>query len=614
MDNARTEHLLVGKAEPIAVLGMVNGNGYPVNELNRAWRFLLECHTHDAIAGCAPDNVCADMEYRFRQSRDLAETVVDNTMQYIVKNLNLEDSKPDDVNIVIFNSLPYPRSENIQLEISFPVDTKAQGLRIVPYNSMVGAQFIAPDSNGLDKSSPYRGDINEIEYQLVSVTPDSFFVDSIWDVPKYTDVIKFTVIGKFNDIPALGYKTFNAIPLNYPITKASSLYPNRNVLENAFIRAEIQLNGTIDILHKPTGKIFKGLNYFSDQGEAGNAWRHASPKNDIIQNSLDCHAKISLVKDGPLEAEIRAELAILVPEDIANRNTPNGKKVELKIVTFYTLKLDDPKIYVKTIVENNAKDHWLRAIFPSSINADTVYAETQFDVVQRTIVLPDTSDWLEPMVGTAPMQSLVSLNDNQCGLSILSEGLYEYEVFDKPEQPIALSLLRGLLIKLAVSEEKQQLLPDEGPQCLGKQIINYAIYPHSGDWFTAKTLQEAERYRTPLEAIQTGCATGSLPLEQSAIDITNSEVIITCIKKAEVGAQFIAPDMIIVRGYNPRETDSWLRLQTSFPIQECSKLSIDERFKEKITHSKYSIELLIPKKKIFTLGITQPGMNQNSTE
>lgn len=70
-------------AEPFNALAGNDSKRY----LERGWRYLLSCHSHDANGGCAPDEVCKDMEYRYRKVKDIADIVTDDAMIEIAKNL-----------------------------------------------------------------------------------------------------------------------------------------------------------------------------------------------------------------------------------------------------------------------------------------------------------------------------------------------------------------------------------------------------------------------------------------------------------------------------------------------------------------------------------------------
>lgn len=573
MDNARTERVLALVAEPLASLAMTRGAAYPARGLERAWDYVIQCHTHDAIAGCAPDNVIRDLEFRLRQARDLAETATTRSMQHVAASLDLADAPPDGVNIVVFNSLPYARSENATIEVAFPKDTKAQDVEIVD------------------------GEGTPVDVQIHAVERDSFFVDSIWDVPKNTPVVKMTLTGRFPDVPGLGYRTFEATPLAAPRRRRGSLSPESGVLENGRLRVEARPNGTVDVVHRESGRAYRGLNALRDEGVAGNAWKHVRPVLDTIQSSAGGSARWSLVSDGPLEATLRAELSLEVPADLENRELADGAIVVLPIAVDYTLRCDDPMLRIRTVVDNTARDHWLRAVFPTGIRAEVSRAETHFDVVERPIAKPDCSGWVEDVSGTAFMQSAAYLEDERGGLAVLSEGLLEYEVFDEANRPLALTLLRAMWIKLEVSEEKKQILPDLGMQCPGRQVFEYAVLPFGAGTDCAEILRQAQRRRVPLLTAQVGRSTGALPREGSLIDTTGSDVAITCVKKAEDSGA------VVVRGYNPRSAPGRLRLATGARIAEARSCSIDERSADPIAHGAHILEWEVPAKRIFLVAL-----------
>jgi len=415
-------------------------------------------------------------------------------------------------------------------------------------------------------------------------------------VPKYTQVTVFTVLAEFKDIPAMGYMVFKALPLTHPSRTSGSLVTAPNVLENAFFRLEILPNGAARLRCAQTGKVFDNLNFFTDQGEAGSAWKHVAPANDTIQNSLGCRAQLTLVRDGPLEAAVRAEFVLRVPRDLESRER-GGSTVDLPISTTYTVRRDDPSILIETKVRNTARDHWLRAVFPTELKTDKVYAEAHFDVVERKVTRPDCDDWYEEWAGTAPMQSFLLLDDGRNSFSLISEGLYEYEVLDKPDRPVALSLLRAMWIKLEVSEEKKQILPDKGMQCPGDHTFRYVVKAGEGRRSHGALIREAQEFRSPLKIVQTGRTKGRLPTAESVLEVRSEDIPVTCIKKAEKG------DFYVLRGFNPHTGEGMLEVRTAFPLEGVLRLDLVEREKEKLPHEKHGFTLPVPPKRIFTIGL-----------
>ncbi|MCX7767255.1 MAG: glycosyl hydrolase-related protein, partial [Candidatus Sumerlaeia bacterium] len=342
-------------------------------------------------------------------------------------------------------------------------------------------------------------------------------------------------------------------------------------------------------------------------GEAGNAWAHSTPQNDVVLNTLGAMAKISVVTDGRCATTFKIELDFEVPAEAS----PDGKSRSnwmrtLKISQYLSLKRGTPRLEIRTEVENTAKDHWLRVIFPTGIKTNHDFADSHFDIVQRKIKLPDTDTWKEPAVGTKPMRSFVDINDGKVGLAILTRGLLEYEVFDYAERPVAITLLRTFSINMEVSEAKKQALPDTGSQCLGKQVFEYAIYPHQGDTFSGKVQEQATEFCVPLRAVQFGLSPrGTLAWDYGFFKQPPRNLIISAIKKAE------ADKKIILRLYNPTEKELQETLEFGFNVNSAFLLNLAEQVLEKLKVSnKNTINLTVPPKKIITIGLQTANIKQ----
>ncbi|MBN1900318.1 hypothetical protein JW926_03215, partial [Candidatus Sumerlaeota bacterium] len=78
-ENFQTENALVYLAEPASVFGAMIGEPYPEKYLDLAWRNLLCTHTHDANAGCAPDEIIEDVRFHLRQARQTGESLARDT-------------------------------------------------------------------------------------------------------------------------------------------------------------------------------------------------------------------------------------------------------------------------------------------------------------------------------------------------------------------------------------------------------------------------------------------------------------------------------------------------------------------------------------------------------
>jgi mannosylglycerate hydrolase len=570
----RVSNLLVGDAEPLACLASSLGQLFPSRHLDRAWRYLLSNHTHDANGGCAPDQVCLDMEYRYRKVADLADIVIEDAMSHVTSHLSPSGQQPDAVQLVIFNPLERPRDEVMLLDLE------------LPFNFPAGSVSLRSDADP------------DVEIQPVSSEKSSSFVDSIWDVPRVLSTRRLHFHARLRNLPALGYRSYQVILREEEPRNPATLITGPNTMENAALKVRVNYNGSVDLFCKRAGRTYSGLNYLTDQGECGNAWRHLPPRSDAVYTSLGARARIAVAESGPLAAAIYAEYEFQVPADCPDGRLRSETLVSLPIRTEYRLEGDSPLLLIKTIVDNRARDHWLRANFPSGLQAEVSWADTHFDVVSRPVALPDATGWAEPAGGTHPLQSFAAVSDGKNVLAVLPRGLFEYEVFQDAETTLALTLIRACRIRLAVSEEKQTELPDQGIQCPGIQRFEYALVTGTGSWSAAELSALARRRASPLRAAVCGRGKGRLPMESSLFCLQGDEVLrLSCVKLAEDGVGFI------IRVFNPALTAADGSLEFRRNIRAAHSCRMDEAILEQIPVFARSLSFTLEAKKIATFRI-----------
>ncbi len=537
-------------AEPMNALAGNDSKRY----LHRGWQFLLSNHSHDANGGCAPDCVCKDMEYRFRKARDIGEIVTEDAMAHIAKNLSPAGQDKDVVQLVVYNSLPFERDVIVPLDVELPAD--------------LGKGF----------------SIDGVKVQPIESEKSSIFMDNIWDVPTILDSFHHRVYAEIKNVPALGYKVFRVKPSPHKMQKKTGIACG-NVLENEKIKATVNSNGTLDVLYKETGKEYKNVNFYTSQGEVGNAWEHESPEFDRKYSTLGTPARIYTAESGELSGTIVTECSFEVPESCAVN--PSDIYTKIPIKTTYTLDKNADYIKVKVELVNNAKDHWLRVNFPTGIKSDISVCDSHFDIVKHDIEIPDSTGWVEQAFGMHPLRTFAAVTDEENSFSVMPKGLFEYEVFE--DTTMALTLIRSCRIKLAVSEEKVTELEDDGVQCPGKQTFEYAIHFGSGE-YTSLPNKAAEIF-APVKAAVCGRGKGDLPMENSLLSVDNKNVHVTAVKRAD------DQNGIIVRYYNATESEQSVTVNTKGKIYLCN---MDESVTEEIGKT-YSAGA----KKIITLRIVE---------
>lgn len=574
--DTKTENLLTKIAEPMSLFcSIFCKEEYHAPYLDLAWKYFLSNHTHDANAGCAPDKVINDVLYRIRQASEIASGIVDESLKAMAKNIDTSKISDKDIMILIYNPLPYSRREIADLVIDLPADIKAQSLKI-------------KDTDG-----------RQIECIIKKVEDAGCFVDNIWNVPQTYLSRRYHIKIDTGLLPPVGFKCFIVEPVETPNRRFDTLVSAPNQMENEYLKININSNGTFDLFDKISQKNYENLGGFIEQGEAGNAWRHQAPVEDVQINSLSCLAKILKIEDTPLSASFRIDIVLNLPDECEGELRRSSRLVQSPISQFITLKKGSRRVEIKTQINNTVKDHWLRMTFPVDVKTETSLADSHFDVIRRNIALPDCSDWRETAVGTYPLNSFVSLSDETGGLALLVEGLKEFEILRNKTPEIAISMVRGVRIKLEVAENRKQEIPDVGSQCPGILEFKTALMPLLKEWTPADVITEAMRSFNPVKAAQFGKnISGSLPWDTSLISLKNNSLIITAIKKAENNKN------IILRMYNPHEKEASEKITFSFPVKKIWVSNLNEKRLEPISQASFKTLVIKAKaKKILTFEI-----------
>ncbi len=381
-------------------------------------------------------------------------------------------------------------------------------------------------------------------------------------------------------LPAYGLKTFwlyphglkDAIPF-----KQDVLVAQENRIENEFYRVEANAeDGTLSVTDKKTGMVFAGLNRFVDGGDVGDLYTYCPPERDILIGEPMEPPKIDLVNAGPVRATLRISSRWALPSACAaSRAERSARLTTCLIVSEVSLLPGVQRIDIHTSVENKARDHRLRVLFPVPYPVEQVAAEGTFEVRNRPARLPrplNVAEWAEEPVNVFPQKRFVDLSNGEIGLGVLNQGLPECEVVqDGPglenteaQAAVALTLLRCVewLSRGDLNTRHGHAGPMEQTpeaQCLGRQEFDYALVPHSGNWEVeeALVLREAQAFNTPLSTrvVVAEQHEGPLASCSTLVTVEPRELVVSAIKRRNAGSG------LVVRVYNPldREIDATIR-------------------------------------------------------
>ena len=475
--NADCQALLCQWAEPLSVFVASRlGVEHPDQYLQIAWRWLLQNHPHDSICGCSIDEVHEDMKYRFAQCHQIALGQTNESLHLIALAVEGEVAA-NETRVLIANPLTTALDETVEITLDIPVEWGS-------YQEFFGFEP-KPGFRIFDTATG-----KEITYQLLSLSPAKTR-KCVWRA-KFPEIYKVheVKVSLRLALPATGYATLTVregektakcgvfaeamLPTRHPT--APGLATSECSMENEVLSVRIEANGSLTVTDKRNQETYARLLTFEDVADIGDGWYHGPPVNDQQVASTAAAAEVILQHDGPQQCTFRIRTHLRVPEvfDFEQRRR-SQTFTELLCDSFVTLRTGMDRIEVITTVDNAARDHRVRVLFPTDVKARTFLSDGAFDVVEREIALPKNNHLRRELaVETTAQQTWTAVGSAKRGLAIVAKGLLECAVRDLPSRPIALTLFRAT--GRTVFTDGQP-----GGQLIGPLTFQYWLFPFAGE-------------------------------------------------------------------------------------------------------------------------------------
>jgi len=585
--NARCENELCLWAEPFSAFTHNIDRPYPHRFLHTAWRYLLQNHPHDSICSCSIDQVHKDMEYRFDQSIQISRHVTSDALCFIALKAERPKLGENDTAIVVFNASAEKIDDTVDVTLQFPHDINSVFFEGFGYEDKISFQLFDCREN-------------EIPYQLVNQRFERVTFRRLqkkFPTKHVHHEVDITIPLK---IPAYGYTTFVCRPAQKgkPTRYAGSMLVDDHTMENEYLRASILPNGTLQLIDKRNNQTYENLLTFEDRSDIGDGWYHASAVNDQVFSSAASGADIAVVADGIAKTTLKSVVTMNVPASFDADNMVRDKKTAfLKITNLITLRPKADHVEIKTIVENNVRDHRLRVLFPTGTKAETYFADGAYDVIERPIKLnPDYNLYHEMETETKPQYTWTAVHDpkqTKRGLAVISTGLPESAVRDLPDRTIALTLLRSFFKTVHTNGE-------EGAEIQGTHEFNYAITPLNEKLPRTRLCRLGQLLASPprsvqLESRDINDTPTTLPATYSFIKTPPKQAVVTAIRRRENSTS------LILRMFNPNEEPITESIELNQKVQSAEQTDLEGNVINKISISDNIIKIKIKSKQIVTL-------------
>ncbi len=495
--NHRCQLALERQAEPWIALAGLLGEAVPRGPLATAWRYLLQNHPHDSICGCSVDAVHQDMEARFRQVDQITTELVRRARLQVGRRIRAvlpDGTAPDGatrVALAVFNDTAGVRDGICTADIDFAAGGSGGRLRL--RDAATGAEVPC--------AVLHRGRGRQLVADPVQLPR-----------ARWSDRFRVRLLAR--DLPGYGYRTLLAERLPGPAYTYGSEQPPRDAGlavrwpseaggaggRNRHLDVRIAADGSFSLglpgVEGAPPEVFSGLGLLLDDGEAGDTYLHAPPAGDRVVCGFDGAPQIALASFGPdwLEWSILGTMRLPAGLD-SGRQGRLAETVGIPVELRLTLVRDARRLDLEVRVDNRARDHRLRILFPAGLEASTSRAAGQLDVVRRPTAL--RTDW--EAQGNHPAEQWVELSRPGRGLAVLLDGTPEYAVEPGEDgQALAITLLRCT----DVLGDNPGFDPVPGAQCPGPIAVRLGLLPHRGDVNAVDLHAQASAFELPPTAVQ----------------------------------------------------------------------------------------------------------------
>ncbi len=387
--NRRLENLLL-EAEKFSSLALLAGarDYYPDRDLDEAWKIVLRNQFHDILDGSSIGPVYEEVMGYYREAEGRGRRALDFSLETIS---NLIDTRGEGRPLVVYNSLPWERSEPVEVELAFP--RSVRGIKIL-------------DSTGTEIPSQAIS-----QEEIKETAPGGKGESGRW---------KVHLLFIAQDVPSLGYKTFRAVEAKSAPKYKTSLSASNGGLENEFIRLALdpKTGWWKSLYDKKVGREFLAgagnvLEAVADEPPNMSAWE--IKLKDTLEKLGEKGASVELVEKGPVRATIRVSHQFLDSEFVQDVQIYAGL----------------PRVDIRMWLDWQERNVMVKAAFPVALEKPVATFEIPYGTITR------------PADGTeVPAIKWIDLSDGQdkAGLTLLNDSRYG---FDVKGNMMRMSVIRG---------------------------------------------------------------------------------------------------------------------------------------------------------------------------
>jgi alpha-mannosidase len=554
---AQAERAVERRAEPLAAL-LLDATAYPHRLLELAWHALVCNSAHDSSCACSGDEVVEQVRVRYAEARQIADGVARDAVHAFASRI---DAPP--TSTIVIN--PTARGRSGVVELTLPgrgplhfvgPDDVARPAQLVGEShrdtlaTIVDGEKVRWVLHNLRNAEDagvkiaridvqHRDDGHHVEVEHAVIGDDGVDTAQLYeDVTEWGargERVHFRIVGapirtvlfETGEVPGFGWRTFRPVEGTGP---AGPVAGTDGALGNEHLRVAIDGGDGTYAISTNDGLELRGLGRLVDGGDGGDTYTYSPPATDRVVEQPDTVA-VEVIERGPLRARAVITSTYTWPThalgDATACSARSDTTATATVRTTLEVRAGERFLRVHHEIDNPSRDHRLRAHFPLPARVNGSDAECAFTVVHRGLTAEGGAQ--EYGLPTFPSRRFVDASDGTAGLALLHDGLLEYEVVGDGRE-VALTLLRcvGYLSRAEPSLRPTPAGPYvevHGAQMPGRQVMDYALLPHRGDWRAADCYGAADAFLVPFERTRAGSLFGGdLPLEGARLRVDGAEV------------------------------------------------------------------------------------------
>ena len=529
--NHRLENFLQYMVEPWSLLiNYLKQNATPI-AVEKIWSDYLKNQVFTCLVDKQPgkfvQTLYTELNHLMTETTDQIKGIIAS----IVSDIHIEKSPKECYYFTVINPLPYSRSEVVEIVIEMPFTVDRNSIAV------------------------HEVDGREIPFRILYKEEGALFKFDGKDTAKYHCAIDLM------NFPGMGWKTYQVELYDKPKPfQAPPISPENNILENDFLRVEINDNGTLEVFAKETGEFFAEVAYFIDEVDLGKYRAEDKTATHIPLTTRKLHPQIKLLYNSPLAAAYRIEYFWEIPGSFNWTHFRRSSKHEwIKIIEIVTLDRLARQVDLKLEINDRAFDHMIKICFPIGFVPDNTYTDGFFSVEPRSFVAKSN-----PRCRMLTMGNFVGVSNEQGGFAILNDGINEYQLTKGKHNALTMTLVRDFQIVRSENSDGQGALRNE------KTEIHLAFYPHLADWETGTILTEAVMFNNPLILRQLSQTGGALPARMQFLKVNPDTLLYSAFKSTADGQG------AILRLYNPTPNMIDGEIKTCLPIKAARYLTLEE--------------------------------------